>query len=686
MKKISILVPCYNVEKYIRQCLESIKTQTYTNIEVICIDDGSEDNTGAIIDEYVAEDSRFKVIHKANSGYGDSMNKGLEMCTGDYVGIVESDDWIEPNMYEVLLSTAERHDLDLVRCLWKEGPTGTENTPDTHWIKKDIVHCPKDKVDVFYLPPSIWAALYRRDLLEDGRKIRFLPTPGASFQDTSFAFKAYTKSKSCMLINKTLHHYRINPGSSVSSSGKVYCLIDEWEEMRRWIDEDAQLKEFISRRSLFPRIVYGGFVWNYNRLNMILRLWFLHRASQFFNICRKDGIFNLQEISSRECCGKELLQIMQDPIVYHYAKTYEKLECLFSGSSVEKNTECKDRVSIIVTCYNTSRYILPCLLSIIRQNYTNLEIICVDDCSTDETCTLVRHMMRRDNRIKLISTPVNSGPSVSRNLGLKHCHGKYVLFVDGDDLLLPGAINLMCSKMEESDDLVVGTISVDYEGGECLYGWLPQSDRRYYTNKKEKKIYAIDEIEKALGVHASSSAKLWRLDVIKRNAIEFPKGLLYEDANFYFKYLCLAPRIHIIKEPVYLYHRHLAGSTMSNTLTKKSGLAIQHLYIIDEAYHYLRERVSENIYRRILEAVYEPYFWLAYNNSPETDYDEVLSTMAKMLEEHNADTSGSCLLNYIRGFNKITKGQLFMQAFQGATHNSRGVRKILKHLKKLYKI
>ena len=115
MKKISILVPCCNVEKYIRECLESIRVQTHTNIEVICINDGSTDGTGDIIDEYVASDARFKVIHKPNSGYGDSMNKGLEAATGDYIGIVESDDWIDPNMYEVLYQTAEAENRSITQ-------------------------------------------------------------------------------------------------------------------------------------------------------------------------------------------------------------------------------------------------------------------------------------------------------------------------------------------------------------------------------------------------------------------------------------------------------------------------------------------------------------------------------------------------------------------------------------------
>ena len=110
--KVSIIVPVYNVEKYLSACLESLAAQTLEEVEIVAVNDGSTDGTGDIIDEYVASDARFKVIHKPNSGYGDSMNKGLEAATGDYIGIVESDDWIDPNMYEVLYQTAEAENLD----------------------------------------------------------------------------------------------------------------------------------------------------------------------------------------------------------------------------------------------------------------------------------------------------------------------------------------------------------------------------------------------------------------------------------------------------------------------------------------------------------------------------------------------------------------------------------------------
>lgn len=102
MPKISIIVPVCNVEKYLSKCLDSIVNQTLKEIEIICIDDGSTDDSGAILDSYSQKDSRIKVIHKKNSGYGNSMNVGMDCAEGEYIGIVESDDCILPEMYEEL--------------------------------------------------------------------------------------------------------------------------------------------------------------------------------------------------------------------------------------------------------------------------------------------------------------------------------------------------------------------------------------------------------------------------------------------------------------------------------------------------------------------------------------------------------------------------------------------------------
>ena len=452
MEKISIIVPCCNVENYLRECLDSIKKQTYKNLEIICINDGSKDNTGTIIDEYVAQDSRFVAIHKSNSGYGDSMNKGLEKCTGDYVGIVESDDWIEPDMFETLLKTAKENNLDLVRCCWSEGPTGTESENHQEWVDKDEVYCPISRHAVFLQQPAIWVNLYRRDLLEEGRKVRFLPTPGASYQDTSFAFKVYTKAKRFMMLDKPYHHYRINPNSSVSSTGKVYCILDEWEEMRRWVCEDADLHRKFEGTALLADIWYGGMMWNYDRLSLtVLKLLFLRKASKLLRRAAADGVLCPEKMSDDER-KRNFQKVMTSPLDFHRDNITEILSIVSNAhensSHALQSAGKQDLISVVVTCYNTSKYITASLMSILQQTYRNIEIICVDDCSTDDTALLVRHLMRKDKRIIWLSTEKNSGLSASRNLALNYCNGKYVVFVDGDDCLYSNAIaNLYASKV-----------------------------------------------------------------------------------------------------------------------------------------------------------------------------------------------------------------------------------------------
>lgn len=318
MNKISILVPCYNVEKYVCQCLDSIQRQTYTNLEVICIDDGSEDRTGAIIEEFVAADNRFRVIHKPNTGYGDSMNMGIERCTGEYIGIVEPDDWIEPNMYKVMLDTALANELDYVKCLWYEGPTGTERVRKHRHVRKKRVVCPLEHQNIFLLQPSIWSALYRRDLLEEGQKIRFLPTPGASYQDTSFAFKTYIKSSRFMMLDKPYYHYRIHSESSVSSPAKTLCLLNEWKEEGFWLQKNPRQKQALIKNQVFAKIVYGGFRWNYNRIKLDQEKEFLEGSSVLFRSFVKDGLFDMDRLKGSRWGDRLVLTIREPDKFYQY--------------------------------------------------------------------------------------------------------------------------------------------------------------------------------------------------------------------------------------------------------------------------------------------------------------------------------------------------------------------------------
>ncbi|MCR5623312.1 MAG: glycosyltransferase, partial [Treponema sp.] len=189
---LSIIIPVYNVERYLAPCLESVLSQDVPGMEVVCVDDGSTDSSLSILRSFAERDPRVSVIEKSNTGYGDSMNAGLGAARGDYVGIVESDDIAIPGMFARMLAIARETGADLVKGtfnFYTEDPPERRLHPNFKDFPTGKTIDPAGWPELFYTAPSVWSALYRKSFL-DGAGIRFLPTPGASYQDTSFAFKA----------------------------------------------------------------------------------------------------------------------------------------------------------------------------------------------------------------------------------------------------------------------------------------------------------------------------------------------------------------------------------------------------------------------------------------------------------------------------------------------------------------
>ena len=209
--KVSILVPICNVERYLRECLDSLVCQKLEDIEIICINDGSTDSSLSIIREYERRDPRIVVIDKPNSGYGDSMNKGIDLAQGEYIGIVESDDFAVVEMFETLYNAAKKDDLDIVRSNYRAHVTGQD--PEDDRLVENLAACesygkvfdPMDNPRVFMCQPAIWTSIYKKSLLDE-HNVRFLPTPGASFQDTAFYFKAFYAASRVMLLKGGFLH------------------------------------------------------------------------------------------------------------------------------------------------------------------------------------------------------------------------------------------------------------------------------------------------------------------------------------------------------------------------------------------------------------------------------------------------------------------------------------------------
>ncbi len=236
---VSIIIPVYNVENYLSQCLNSVINQTLKNIEIICVNDGSTDGSQQILEKYANLDSRIKVINKKNSGYGHTMNIGFDNATADYIGIVESDDFIVENMYEILYDKAFNHDLDFVKSEYNyvydctcDGYDMRPYSPfkDLH-IYDQVINLNElqiGNISKYESNRAIWCGLYKKDFIKKN-DIRFNESPGASYQDTAFNFITMIVAKRCMLLNDKLYCYRrTNPLSSVHNKQKLYDVLNEY--------------------------------------------------------------------------------------------------------------------------------------------------------------------------------------------------------------------------------------------------------------------------------------------------------------------------------------------------------------------------------------------------------------------------------------------------------------------------
>lgn len=314
---VSVLVPICNVERYLEECLDSLLAQTFSDFEAICINDGSTDGSRAIIQRYLDADPRFRVIDKPNSGYGASMNLGLDHAVGTYIAILESDDFYEPNALELLVGAARANVSDVVKAdfylYWSQPEPRDElfGILDERQVGRTMR--PLDDVAIFFRKPSIWSALYKADFLR-ASGIRFLETPGASYQDAGFNFKVWASAERATFIPQAILHYRQdNEKSSVNSAAKVFCVCDEYASMQTFVEGLAGDRALLF--GILERMKFDSYMWNYDRLAPELREDFAVQIADEFNgdLAADRLDFGLFE----PWAASDLKALMRDPIDFN---------------------------------------------------------------------------------------------------------------------------------------------------------------------------------------------------------------------------------------------------------------------------------------------------------------------------------------------------------------------------------
>lgn len=529
--EVSIIVPIHNTQKYLEKCLVSLQSQTLNNIEILCID-SSTDNSKKIIEHFCNNDTRFKYIYDENSSYGHKINLGIELSKGKYIGIVDSDDFVDEDAYYSYYKAIKKYKCDFV----KYNAKCVEEIQDKYVISA-MINATYDKtlfdksvnfkhnIEIVYKDQgNIWSSLYSKKFLTDNF-IKLNESSGASYQDTSFCVLTTLLANKIYYINDSYYNYRINRNdSSVHDNSKYLCVCNEYEYVQKFIKS----RNFCFSKKQMDAIDVKfmlAYNWNFFRLSNGYDLKFINKINDFIKCISNNYFFS----------------IFNDLEKQRYNE-------LIHGKDLINN-----KISIIVPVFNQEKYIFQCLDSILNQRYKNIEIIIVNDGSSDGSLKIIKEYKKNNKEIRIVNIK-HSGLSYARNIGIKKSIGEYILFLDSDDLLSCNAISmLLCKAIDNKSDLVVYDTNCLFEEDVEYNQKMVDYCTRYKSYGLQNSNVLFTKLQNNNDIADMSFLHFVKRDWLVKNKLFFKENIFYEDSELLPRLYFAADKIYHTNERYYTY-------------------------------------------------------------------------------------------------------------------------------------
>ena len=520
----------YNVENYLRSCLDSVLSQTYKDFEVLMVNDGSTDSSGAICQEFAERDSRFHYFEKENGGLSDARNYGLDRAKGHYITFLDSDDFLFEDYLENLYHASRLSDSDItIGGYCRFGDSNFYFYNDR--FKSDSLVSLKDFQAIQYLDSMLdvtfltfstaWGKLFKRELFSE---LRF--PYGKYAEDQFLIWKLYMKADKIYVFNGASYVYRMNP----SGLSNIFTL--------KHLDYIDALEERIKDTKDIEGI----------------------EIQNSFNMYR----YVLQRI---------LGQLEEHDYIDEAKEVRKKLELVEQGQYSFLSDEVKEievenggeLISIIVPIYNVENYLRMCLDSIEHQTYSNIEVLLINDGSPDSSGEICKEYVARDSRFRYFEKE-NGGASDARNYGIERSNGKYLTFVDSDDWL----------SLTYVEDLYQAAIRNDSDTVISHYTIYNESDRNYYVHiwddyyeknyTSEELIMELPKLELNGYIYITSWGILFKKELF--NNVKFPKGKVIEDSWTNYKLFFKSKKITYIHKEIYSHREGIlsVGSSINEKL------------------------------------------------------------------------------------------------------------------------
>ena len=514
--QVSIVIPVYNVETYLRQCLDSVLGQTFSNFEVLLVNDGSTDNSGVICQEYARLDSRFKYFEKENGGVSDARNSGLDLVQGDYVTFLDADDFLFEDHLEKLYIATTLSDADIMIGGYSRFDGSDFYLYKDHFKRDSLISFTSTQaiqfldsmLDIqFFNFSTACGKLFKRTLFKE---LRF---PLGRYAENQFImWKLYLNAERIYAFNGDSYVYRINKNGMSS----VFSL--------KHLDYIEALEERIKSTKDLEGI----------DINLSFNMYRYVLQRILGQLEEHDYIDEAKEVREK----LELAEQEQYPFLTDEVKEIE----------VENGGEL---ISIVVPIYNVENYLRMCLDSIEHQSYSNIEVLLINDGSPDSSEDICQEYVARDSRFHYFEKE-NGGLSDARNYGIERSNGMYLTFVDSDDWL----------SLTYVEDLYQAAIRNDADTVVSHYTIYNESDRNYYvhiwddyyekTCTGEELVLELPSLELNGYIYITSWGILFKKELF--NNIRFPKGKVIEDSRTNYKLFFRSNKVAYIHKEIY-YHR-----------------------------------------------------------------------------------------------------------------------------------
>ncbi len=555
MPKVSVIIPVYNSGEYLSKCLESILNQTLSDIEIICVDDGSTDDSLKILHMYQGLDKRIKIVHQENKFAGVARNTGMAMAKGRYYVFLDSDDFFEPDLLELEYNRCESLDADICLCGADKYDMKNAKFVSTPWllntemILSEITNSQKDPNNIFRITTACpWTKMFRADFIKKN-KLEFQALPRAN--DLYFVLCSIFLAKKIVYVDKTLVHYRVGNTLSLQNNNNKspFAFIEALEKtmLRLNIKECTSEHQRAFANIAMEHIAYNLRTLEKNdpRLCLTVGKIIRDRYIATFGITGKTENYFYNKKDFLFLCDKKVIKQIGHKENKKNLETFEK-------------KIVRPKVSFIVPVYNRESYIRECLDSLQKQSEQNIEIICVNDNSTDDSLKVLNNLSQNDNRIKVINHGSNKGAGGSRNTGLEYASGEYVWFIDADDYIDKSALEILLNVFDEYPQVDVITFNAaafKYKNGKNSLLKEGSIVRNWPTNR----VLSLKESETIPdSIDGSSVTYITKHNISER--YRFRECVAFEDADYSFKILTSDIQVYCLENKLY-YRRITETST-----------------------------------------------------------------------------------------------------------------------------